>query len=94
MRVIQLEDVLHEYLLQLIEKHAAQGIHPEEGLAVNRLWEAVTKRATHIPDEDIQKMAAAAMPEGQSSPAECEMCFNESGSLSCIRSAHKAVPVV
>jgi hypothetical protein len=51
--------VLHEYLTHVIEKHAGSGIHPEEGIAVARLWEAVTKNATHIPDAEIAKMAAA-----------------------------------
>ena len=59
MKVIQLPDVLHEYLVHVIEKHAASGIHPEEGVAVARLWEAVTKLSTHIPDTEIAKMAAA-----------------------------------
>jgi hypothetical protein len=66
MKVIQLPDVLHEYLLGLIEMHAGRGIHPEEGLAVNRLWDAVKNRATHIDEGDIQKMAVAGGPDGQS----------------------------
>ena len=66
MKVIQLPDVLHEYLVHVIEKHAGQGIHPEEGVAVARLYEAVTKLATHIDDSDVKKMAAAASPQGQS----------------------------
>lgn len=68
MKVIQLPDVLHEYLVHVIEKHAGQGIHPEEGIAVARLYEAVTKLATHIDDADVKKMAAAATPQGQSEP--------------------------
>ena len=67
MKVIQLPDVLHEYLVHVLEKHAASGIHPEEGLAVSKLWESVTK-AVHIPDEQIAKMAAAGAPTGQSVP--------------------------
>lgn len=102
MKVIQLPDVLYTYLLELIEMHAGRGIHPEEGMAVNRLWDAVKNRATHIDEGDIQKMAAAASPAGQSSvgeidprnphgqPVECEKCFDEEGSLACIRPAHKA----
>jgi hypothetical protein len=66
MKVIQLPDVLHEYLVHVIEKHAGSGIHPEEGLAVSKLWEAVTVKATHIDDAQVQKMAAAATPSGQS----------------------------
>jgi hypothetical protein len=68
MKVIQLPDVLHEYLVHVIEKHAGSGIHPEEGLAVSKLWEAVTKQATHISDEQIAKMAAAGAQTGQSVP--------------------------
>ena len=67
MKVIQLPDVLHEYLVHVIEKHASSGIHPEEGIAVARLWEAVTKTVTHIDDVEVRKMAAAASPTGQSS---------------------------
>lgn len=66
MKVIQLPDVLYEYLVHVLEKHAGTGIHPEEGLAVSKLWEAVTKNATHIDDEQVRKMAAAATPQGQS----------------------------
>lgn len=67
MKVVSLPDVLHDYLVHVIEKHAGQGIHPEEGIAVARLYEAVTK-ATHIADDEIKKMAAAATPQGQSEP--------------------------
>ena len=66
MKVIQLPDVLHEYLVHVIESHAGKGIHPEEGVAVARLYEAVTKLATHIDDADVKKMASAAAPQGQS----------------------------
>lgn len=59
MRVIQLPDVLHEYLVHVLEKHAASGIHPEEALAVSKLWEAITKQATHISDDQIAKMVSA-----------------------------------
>jgi hypothetical protein len=69
MKVIQLPDVLHDYLVHVIEKHAGSGIHPEEGIAVARLWEAVTKNVTHIPDAEIAKMAAAgAAPVEPSAP--------------------------
>jgi hypothetical protein len=68
MKVIQLPDVLHNYLVHVLEKHAGSGIHPEEGIAVAKLWEAVTKNATHIADDEIKKMAAAASPQGQSEP--------------------------
>jgi hypothetical protein len=59
MKVYQLPDVLHEYLVHVIEKHAASGIHPEEGVAIARLWEAVTKQVTHIDDAQVKAMAAA-----------------------------------
>jgi len=68
MKVIQLPDVLHDYLVHVIEKHAGSGIHPEEGVAIARLWEAVTKQATHIDDAEVRKMAATATPQGQSIP--------------------------
>jgi len=66
MKVIQLPDVLHDYLVHVIEKHAGSGIHPEEGVAVARLWEAVTKNVTHIEDAEVRRMAASAAPQGQS----------------------------
>lgn len=68
MKIIQLPDVLHDYLVHVLEKHAASGIHPEEGLAISKLWEAATKNATHIPDTEIAKMAAAGAAAGQSVP--------------------------
>lgn len=66
MKIIQLPDVLHEYLVHLIEAHAAQGIRPEEGLALYQLWDFAVVRATTIPDSEMQKMAAAGAPGGQS----------------------------
>lgn len=102
MKVIQLPDVLHEYLLGLIETHAGRGIHPEEGLAVNRLWDAVKNHATHIDEDAIQKMAEAATPGGQSPvltaidhtgkavTIECQRCWDEEGSQACLRSACQA----
>jgi hypothetical protein len=68
MKILQLPDVLHEYLVHVLEKHAASGIHPEEGLAVSKLWEAATKNVTHIPDTEIARMAAAGAASGQSVP--------------------------
>lgn len=70
MKVIQLPDVLHDYLVHVIEKHAGSGIHPEEGVAVARLWEAVTKNATHIDDADVRKMAMAGAPPNTTEIAE------------------------
>jgi hypothetical protein len=107
MKVITLPDVLHEYLVHVIEKHATGGIHPEEGIAVASLWDAVTKKVSHIDDAAVQKMAKAGSPQGQSAPVdpqtfastdprnpqglpvECEKCFDEEGSLACIRPAHQ-----
>lgn len=68
MKVLQLPDVLHEYLVHVLEKHAASGIHPEEGLALSKLWDASTKSVTHIPDAEIAKMATAGLRTGQSVP--------------------------
>jgi hypothetical protein len=79
MKILQLPDVLYEYLVHVIEKHAGSGIHPEEGLAVSKLWEA-TKNATHIPDEQIAKMAAAGahtVPEAVTSHSEHEEIIRE-----------------
>ena len=59
MRVIQLPDVLFEYLVHVIEKHSSSGIHPEEGLAVFQLWDILKNRSTHIDDAAIEKMTAA-----------------------------------
>lgn len=66
MKVYQLPDVLHEYLVHVLEKHAASGIHPKEGMAVAKLWEAITETVTHIDDTEVQKMAAAGAPRSQS----------------------------
>jgi hypothetical protein len=103
MKIIQLPDVLHEYLTNLVEAHGARGIHPEEGLALNRLYLAV-KAAQHIPDEEIARMAeAGAEPkpergvevpshvDGKPIKVECAECYNEEGSYNCIRPAHKNV---
>jgi hypothetical protein len=75
MKICQLPDVLHEYLVHILEKHAASGIHPEEGMAVAKLWEAVTKNVTHIDDVEVRKMAAAGTPPaegGSFTPEELE----------------------
>lgn len=68
MKILQLPDVLHEYLVHVVEKHAQQGIHPEEGVAIAHLWEAVTKQVQHIDDKELMKMAVAGTPGGQSEP--------------------------
>jgi hypothetical protein len=52
----------------MIEDHGSRGIHPQEGLALNRLWDAAVNRVTTIPDAEIEKMAKAGTPEGQSVP--------------------------
>lgn len=69
MKILQLPDVLHEYLVHVVEKHAQQGIHPEEGVAIAHLWEAITKKVQHIDDKELMKMAAAGTPDGQSIPS-------------------------
>jgi hypothetical protein len=66
MKVFQMADVLHEYLVHIVEKHGASGIHPEEGLALSKVWEAVTKNVTHIDDAEVRKMAAAGAPPSDS----------------------------
>jgi len=68
MKVIQLPDVLHDYLVHVVEKHAGSGIHPEEGVAIARLWEAITKHVSHIDDAEVRKMAASGTPQGQTIP--------------------------
>jgi hypothetical protein len=68
MKILQLPDVLHEYLVHVVEKHAQQGIHPEEGVAIAHLWEAVTKQVQTIDDKELMKMAVAGTPGGQSTP--------------------------
>jgi hypothetical protein len=72
MKVITLPDVLHEYLVHVIEKHATGGIHPEEGIAVASLWDAVTKKVNHIDDASVAKFAQAGTPAGQSAPRDHE----------------------
>jgi hypothetical protein len=62
MKILNLPDVLHEYLIHLLETHAARGIHPEEGMAIARLWDCVNNRATTIPDAEIEKMVKAGTP--------------------------------
>jgi len=60
-KILNLPDVLHEYLVHLIETHAARGIHPEEGMAIARLWQCV-QNVTTIPDDEIRRVAAAGTP--------------------------------
>jgi hypothetical protein len=69
---------------------------------LNRLWDAAVNRVTTIPDAEIEKMAKAGTPEGQTvldahekvteervgHPPECQKCYDEEGSYSCIRPAH------
>jgi hypothetical protein len=66
MKVFQMPDVLYDYLVHIVEKHGASGIHPEEGFALSKVWEAVTKNVTHIDDAQVKAMAAAGAPQGQS----------------------------
>jgi hypothetical protein len=97
MKVVTLPDVLHEYLVHVLLTYHA---HPEEGVAMANLWEACAKKVTHIDDKHVQETAKAGTPAGQSSPAvdprnpqnrpiECQECFDEEGSLACIRPAHQ-----
>jgi hypothetical protein len=98
MKIIQIPDVLHQYLIHVLETHASRGIHPDEGLAVNRLWEAVTVHVTTISDAEIEK---AAKPEPPSASygvptsgdirrgiPECDICFEEDRSYTCVRPGH------
>jgi len=122
MKILQLRDDLHEYLVYVIRSHPTP---PEECLAMHHLWEHVTKKATYVDDAAMAKMAqAGAVPAAPSQePAfevsqrgideeerlrvraetggpvgagighgvpECEKCYDEEGSLSCVRPAHKA----
>lgn len=104
MKIIQLPDVLYQYLLQLIEAYTARGIHPEEGLAVNRLYDAVKNHVTTLPDTDIERMSAGAPLSGDQKETnraraeaggpsrgipECPECFDEEGSYACVRPAHQ-----
>jgi imidazolonepropionase-like amidohydrolase len=59
MKVLQLPDVLHEYLVHVLLTYHA---HPEEGVGMANLWDAVTKHVTHIDDAEVRKMAAAGAP--------------------------------
>jgi hypothetical protein len=63
MKVIQLPDVLHEYLVHVLLTYHA---HPTEGVGIANLWDACTKNATHIDDAEVRKMAAAGAPPGDS----------------------------
>jgi hypothetical protein len=103
MKIIQLPDVLHDYLIRTIEAHGARGIHPEEGLALNRLWDAIVNRVTTIPDAEIKKASAEAVaassngpdpladsPLKATRPVECDICFADEGSYSCVRPSHAA----
>ena len=58
MKIIQLVDPVYDYLLHVIEAHGARGIHPDEGMAINRLWDAVKNHATNLSDAEIQKMTS------------------------------------
>src|SRR5258708_7901752 len=103
MKIVQLPDVLHNYLIHLIETPPARGIHPEEGLALNRLWEAAKNRVVTIPDTELEKMTEAGAPEPDAprvakqflspddTPAirpECDACFADENSLTCVRPTH------
>src|SRR5208337_3092368 len=55
MKILQLQDDLYAYLVHVVQTHAGGGIDPEEGLAVYKLWEAVTKNATTIDPEALAK---------------------------------------
>ena len=60
MKIIQLPDVLHEYLVHVLLTYHA---HPEEGIGMANLWEACAKNVTHIDDGEVRKMATAGIPE-------------------------------
>jgi hypothetical protein len=87
MKIIQLPDVLHDYLVHVVERHAQQGIHPEEGTAIAQLWEYVTKNVQHLDDQELRKMAAAGTPTGQSTvpPAEPTIVTQERVYKSLVR---------
>lgn len=86
MKIIQLPETLHEYLMHLIESHAARGVHPKEGLALYHLYDEVTNHAQSIPDEEIQRATNESIKQGI---PECLACFEEDRSYTCIRPAHK-----
>lgn len=69
MKVITLPDMLHDYLVHVLLTYHA---HPEEGIGMAQLWDAVSKKATHIDDSAVQKMAQAGTPTGQSAPRDQE----------------------
>lgn len=52
MKILQMPDPLHEYLLRVVESYSKSGIHPEEGFALYKLWEIVTN-PQHISEEQI-----------------------------------------
>jgi hypothetical protein len=58
MKIIQLPDELHEYLLHVLKRHAGSGIDPTEGLAVFHLFDAV-KNAVHLDPNAIKQAQAA-----------------------------------
>jgi hypothetical protein len=58
MKIIQLTDELHEYLLHVLKRHSGMGVDPTEGMAVFQLWDSVTK-AVHIDPNQLKKAQAA-----------------------------------
>jgi len=69
MKVITLPDMLHDYLLHVLTTYHG---HPEEGIALANLWDAVAKKANHIDDSKVAKFAQAGTPAGQSAPRDSE----------------------
>lgn len=105
MKIISIPDVLHPYLVEILELHASRGIHPQEGMAINRLYEAVAN-AVSLPDSEIAKgSTVATVPPSRSDapgqfapqgppPIQCQTCYDEEGSYECVRPAHKQPPTV
>lgn len=62
MKILQLPDELHEYLLHVVQTYSGSGIHPKEGLALFQLWDHVSKNVTTVDESKLQRPVAAPEP--------------------------------
>jgi hypothetical protein len=59
MKILQLTDDLHDYLVHVLKNYSASGINPQEGLAIYHLWNAVTKDVQHIDPAKLTQIQSA-----------------------------------
>ena len=62
MKILVLQDELFGYLAHVVNSYAANGINPEEGLAVYQLNQAI-KGAQSVKDEELAKIQAGVIED-------------------------------